>query len=41
MLDFAKAKKERNILHTIKIRKASWIGHILCRSVIGGKTGKG
>ena len=26
-----KVKEERNILHTIKIRKANWIGHILCR----------
>jgi hypothetical protein len=23
--------EERNILHTIKRRKANWIGHILCR----------
>ena len=27
-------KKERNILHTIKQRKATWIGHILCRNCI-------
>jgi hypothetical protein len=24
-----RVKKERNILHTIKTRKANWIGHIL------------
>jgi len=35
-------KKERNILHTVKRRKANWIGHILCRNcllrhIIGGK----
>ena len=35
-------KKERNILYTIKRRKANWIGHILCRNcllkhIIGGK----
>jgi hypothetical protein len=24
--------EERNILHTMKIRKASWIGHILRRN---------
>ena len=24
--------EERNILHTIKRRKANWIGHILCRN---------
>jgi hypothetical protein len=27
-------KEERNILHTIKIRKAKWIGHILCRNCL-------
>jgi hypothetical protein len=36
-------KEERNILHTIKRRKAIWIGHTLRRNcflkeVIGGKT---
>jgi hypothetical protein len=35
-------KEERNILHTIKIRKVNWIGHILQRhcllkQVIKGK----
>jgi hypothetical protein len=35
-------KGERNIVHTIKRRKANWIGHILCRNcflkhVIEGK----
>jgi hypothetical protein len=34
---------ERNILPTIKRRKANWIGHILCRNclqkpIIKGKT---
>ena len=24
------AKEEKNILHSIKKRKANWIGHILC-----------
>ena len=28
------AKKERNILHTIKRRKANWIGHILRRNCL-------
>jgi hypothetical protein len=37
-----RVKKERNILHTVKSRKANWIGHILCRNcllkhVIAGK----
>jgi hypothetical protein len=27
-------KEEMNILHTIKIRKANWIGHILCRNCL-------
>jgi hypothetical protein len=27
-----KIKEERNILFTIKQRKADWIGHILCRN---------
>jgi hypothetical protein len=39
-------KEERNILHTIKRRKANWIGHILSRNcflkhVIEGKREKG
>jgi hypothetical protein len=29
-----RVKKERNILHTIKRRKAKWIGHILCRNCL-------
>jgi hypothetical protein len=34
-------KEERNILHTVKRRKANWIGHVLRRNcflkhVIGG-----
>ena len=36
-----KVKEERNIIHTVKRRKANWSGHILCRNcrlkhVIGG-----
>jgi hypothetical protein len=27
-------QKERNILHTVKRRKANWIGHILCRNCL-------
>jgi hypothetical protein len=27
-----RVKEERNILHTIKRRKANWIGHILRRN---------
>jgi hypothetical protein len=27
-------KMERNILYTITRRKASWIGHILCRNCL-------
>jgi hypothetical protein len=35
-------KEDRNIIHTVKLRKANWIGHILCRNcqlkqVIEGK----
>jgi hypothetical protein len=38
-----RVKAERNILPTIKRRKANWIGHILCRNcllkpIIKGKT---
>jgi hypothetical protein len=29
-----RVKKERNILHTIKRRKAKWIGYILCRNCL-------
>jgi hypothetical protein len=29
-----RVKEERNILHTIKRRKASWIGHILHRNCL-------
>jgi hypothetical protein len=37
-------KEERNILHTIKLQKAKWIGHILHRNcllkhITEGKTG--
>jgi hypothetical protein len=40
-----RVKEERNILHTIKRRKANWIGHILRKNwllkhVIEGKRGK-
>jgi hypothetical protein len=39
-------KKEWNILHTIKIRKANSIGHLLCgnfplKHVVQGKIGEG
>ena len=27
-------KEVRNIIHTIKRRRASWIGHILCRNCL-------
>ena len=30
-------KEERNILHTIKRRKANWIGHILHRNCLLNK----
>ena len=29
-----RVKEERNILQTIKGRKANWIGHILCRTCL-------
>jgi hypothetical protein len=29
-----RVKEERNIVHTIKRRKANWIGHILCRKCL-------
>jgi hypothetical protein len=29
-----RVKEEKNILHTIKRRKANWIGHILCRNCL-------
>jgi hypothetical protein len=29
-----RVKEERNVLHTIKIRKANWIGHILRRNCL-------
>jgi hypothetical protein len=40
-----RVKEERNVLHTIKRRKASWIGNILRRKcllkhVTEGKTGR-
>jgi hypothetical protein len=39
-------KEEKNILHTIKIRKANLVGHVLCRNcfpkhVIEGKMAGG
>jgi hypothetical protein len=39
-----RVKEERNIIHTIKRRKANWIGHILCKNcllkhIIEGKAG--
>ena len=29
-----RVKKERNILHAIKRKKANWIGHILCKNCL-------
>jgi len=29
-----RVKEERNIVQTVKIRKANWIGHILCRNCV-------
>jgi hypothetical protein len=29
-----RVKEERNIVHTIKRRKANWIGHSLCRNCL-------
>jgi hypothetical protein len=29
-----RVKEEWNILHTVKRRKANWIGHILCRNCL-------
>jgi len=29
-----RVREERNILHTIKRRKANWIAHILCRNCL-------
>jgi hypothetical protein len=29
-----RVEKERNILHTVKRRKAYWIGHILCENCL-------
>jgi hypothetical protein len=33
-VELHRVKAERNILHTIRRRKASWIGHILCRNYL-------
>jgi phage gp16-like protein len=43
---YIRVKEETNILHTIKRRKANWIGNIFCRNcllkqVIQGKIEKG
>jgi hypothetical protein len=40
-----RVKEERNILQTVKRRKANWIGHVWCRNclikhVIEGKIGE-
>jgi len=29
-----RVKGDRNILHTVKRRKANWIGHILCENCL-------
>ena len=34
MRKYYTVKEERNIIHTIKRRKANWIGHILCRNCL-------
>jgi hypothetical protein len=34
VLTLCRVKEERNILHTIKRRKANWIGHILRRNCL-------
>jgi len=31
---FHRVKEERNVLISMKIRKANWIGHILCRNCL-------
>ena len=31
---YIRVKEERNILHTIKKRKANWIVHIFCRNYL-------
>jgi hypothetical protein len=36
-----RVKKERNIVHTIKRRKANWIGHILRRNCLLNHVTKG
>ena len=36
-----RVKEERNILHTIKRRKANWIGHILRRNCLLKHNGEG
>ena len=45
ILGLHRVKEERNIVHTIKIWKANWIGHILRRNcllndVIEGEIGR-
>ena len=34
-------KEERNMLHTMKIRKVKWIGHVLCRKCLLKKVTEG
>ena len=29
-----RVKLERNIIHTVKLRKANWIGHSLCKNCL-------
>ena len=31
---YLESRKKENFLHSIKRRKASWIGHILCRNCL-------
>jgi hypothetical protein len=38
-----RVKEERNIIHTVKRRKANWIGHILqrnCLKTLYGRKGR-
>jgi hypothetical protein len=39
--ELRRVKEERNILHTIKRRKAKWIGHILRRNCLIEHVNKG
>jgi len=34
MKKYYRVKEERNLPHTVKRRKANWIGHTLCRNCL-------